>query len=77
MMKPKGQGDHDDGLLEFLEDIIGSNKYVEATEEAEKVLEKLNETRTERLGRLKVTEKERDNLDGAKAEAEGFIRKVT
>jgi structural maintenance of chromosome 4 len=28
MMKPKAQGPHDEGLLEYLEDIIGSNKYV-------------------------------------------------
>ncbi len=32
MMKPKAQGPHDEGLLEYLEDIIGSNKYVEAIE---------------------------------------------
>jgi structural maintenance of chromosome 4 len=29
MMKPKGQTPHEDGLLEYLEDIIGSNKFVE------------------------------------------------
>ena len=32
MMKPKGQKD-DDGLLEYLEDIIGSNMFVEKIEE--------------------------------------------
>jgi len=29
MMKPKGQAPGDEGLLEYLEDIIGTNKYVE------------------------------------------------
>ena len=33
MMKPKGSGPNDDGLLEYLEDIIGSNHYAERIEE--------------------------------------------
>ncbi len=28
LMKPKAQGEHDTGMLEFLEDIIGSSRYV-------------------------------------------------
>ena len=28
MMAPKAHGPHDEGLLEYLEDIIGSDKYV-------------------------------------------------
>lgn len=36
MMKPKGQNQNEEGLLEFLEDIIGSNQYVENIEEQEK-----------------------------------------
>ena len=36
MMKPKAPGPHEDGLLEYLEDIIGSNQYVEAIEESTK-----------------------------------------
>lgn len=33
MMKPKAQSPHEDGLLEYLEDIIGSNEYVPKIEE--------------------------------------------
>ena len=33
MMKPKGQTPHEEGLLEYLEDIIGSNRFVERIEE--------------------------------------------
>lgn len=75
MMPPKAKTEHDEGLLEFLEDIIGSNRYLEQTNEAEAALEALNETRNMSVGRLKVTEKERDNLEGAKKEAEAFILK--
>ena len=28
MMKPKGQSEHETGFLEYLEDVIGSNRYV-------------------------------------------------
>jgi structural maintenance of chromosome 4 len=34
LMKPKGQNTNDEGFLEYLEDIIGSNQYVEQIEEA-------------------------------------------
>ena len=33
MMKPKGQSEHEGGLLEYLEDIIGTDKYIPALEE--------------------------------------------
>ncbi|CAI0453419.1 unnamed protein product [Linum tenue] len=36
LMKPKAQGPHDEGFLEYLEDIIGTNKYVEKIDEASK-----------------------------------------
>ena len=75
MMAPKAKTEHDEGLLEFLEDIIGSNKHLEAINESEKALEGFNEARGEKLARLKVTESERDNLEGAKKEAEESVRK--
>jgi len=37
-MKPKAQGPHDEGFLEYLEDIIGTNKYVEKIDESQKLL---------------------------------------
>lgn len=36
LMKPKAQGPHDEGFLEYLEDIIGTNQYVEKIDEAYK-----------------------------------------
>jgi len=73
MMKPKGDTKHEDGLLEYLEDIIGSNCFVERIEEMFKQLEGMNEQRTEKVNRLKVAEKDRDNLSESKQEAEAFI----
>jgi len=75
LMKPKAQTSHEDGLLEYLEDIIGSNKYVEAIEEASKKVEELTQARTEKLNRVKVVEKEKESLEDAKNEAEEFLSK--
>lgn len=43
MMKFKGQNENDDGMLEFLEDIIGSNRFKEFIEILVKRVEILNE----------------------------------
>lgn len=75
MMPPKGKTENDEGLLEYLEDIIGSNKYVEDTNIAAAKVEALTEQRQEKLNRVKAVEKEKDNLEGAKVEAEALLGK--
>ncbi len=54
MMKPRGQGENDEGLLEYFEDIIGSDRFKVDIEEKGKELETLNEAWTEKLNRVKV-----------------------
>ena len=49
MMKPKGQNLNDDGMLEFLEDIIGSNRFKQPIEVLAKRVETLNEMRGEKV----------------------------
>ena len=49
MMKAKAQTEHDDGMLEFLEDIIGSNRFKEPIETLMKRVENLNELRGEKV----------------------------
>lgn len=73
MMKPKGQTPHEEGLLEYLEDIIGSNRYIEEIEAVGKELEGANEVRTEKLNRARISERERDGLFEAKSEAEAYL----
>ncbi|OQR89722.1 structural maintenance of chromosomes protein 4 [Achlya hypogyna] len=75
MMKSKAENQHDEGLLEYLEDIIGSNKYVAMTEEVMKEVETLNEARLDKLNRVKVVEKEKENLEDAKSEAQEYLEK--
>ena len=54
-MKPKATNPNETGLLEYLEDIIGSNKYVEDIETLERVLEDCNEKRIEQTNRVKAS----------------------
>ncbi|KAH0457445.1 hypothetical protein IEQ34_012760 [Dendrobium chrysotoxum] len=75
LMKPKAQGPHDEGFLEYLEDIIGTNQYVEMIESAYKELESLNEKRSAAVQMVKLAEKEKDSLESAKNEAEAYMLK--
>jgi structural maintenance of chromosome 4 len=75
LMKPKSPSPHEEGFLEYLEDIIGSNKYVEQIEKSAAELEVLNGERAEKQARVKIAEKDCENLAPAKREAEEFLRK--
>ncbi|XP_078612676.1 structural maintenance of chromosomes protein 4-like isoform X2 [Branchiostoma floridae x Branchiostoma japonicum] len=73
MMKPKAQTEHDEGMLEYLEDIIGSSRFKEPIEQLDKAVEELNEQRGEKLNRVKAVEKEKDELEGSKNEAMAWL----
>jgi len=73
-MKPKASNEHEDGLLEYLEDIIGTSEYKSQIQKAEADLENMGTERTERLNRLKIVEKEKDALEAKKNEAESYIK---
>ena len=49
MMKPKAQTEHEEGMLEFLEDIIGSSRYQEPIDLLTQRVETLNELRGEKV----------------------------
>lgn len=69
-MKPKAQNEHDDGLLEYLEDIIGTAKYKQPIEDAAKEIETLNDVCLEKSNRVAIVEKEKDNLEVPDPESE-------
>lgn len=73
-MKPKAANEHDDGLLEYLEDIIGTSKYKTPIEEAAVELESMNEVCIEKQGRVQHVEKEKNGLEDKKNKAMAFIR---
>ncbi|XP_053169004.1 structural maintenance of chromosomes protein 4 isoform X4 [Hemicordylus capensis] len=73
MMKPKGQNEHDEGMLEYLEDIIGSGRLKEPIQVLCRRVEILNEQRGEKLNRVKMVEKEKDALEGERNKALDFL----
>lgn len=73
-MKPKGQGEGDSGLLEFLEDIIGTNRYKEPLEKLNEKVEIMTDRRTEKLHRLRLVEKEKKDLEEPMQDAVQFLK---
>ncbi|ODQ65461.1 RecF/RecN/SMC protein [Nadsonia fulvescens var. elongata DSM 6958] len=63
-MKAKADNEHDDGLLEYLEDIIGTADYKRIIDEAQEEVEQLNESCLEKTTRLEIVEKEKTGLSG-------------
>ena len=75
-MKPKGSNENEDGLLEYLEDIIGTSTYKTPIEEVLAEVERLSEERQEKLNRLRIVDKDRKALESKKKEAEDYLRMV-
>lgn len=73
-MKPKAASEHDDGLLEYLEDIIGTSRYKTPIEESATEVETLNEVCTEKNTRVQHVEKEKNSLEDKKNKALAYIR---
>ncbi|KAL2801273.1 RecF/RecN/SMC [Aspergillus keveii] len=73
-MKPKAANEHEDGLLEYLEDIIGTSKYKQPIEEAATELETLNDVCVEKNNRVQHVENEKTALVDKKDKALAYIR---
>ncbi|KAL9018568.1 MAG: hypothetical protein Q9185_004170 [Variospora sp. 1 TL-2023] len=73
-MKPKAANEHDDGLLEYLEDIIGTSKYKTPIEESATEVDTLNEVCTEKSSRVQHVEKEKNSLEDKKNKALAYIK---
>jgi len=74
-MKPMAPNPNETGLLEYLEDIIGSVKYIENIDELEKSLEEKNDERIEKANRVKAAQVELDGLESEKDIAVNYIQK--
>ncbi|KAG1859796.1 RecF/RecN/SMC [Suillus subluteus] len=73
-MKPKGTSEHDDGLLEYLEDIIGTAALKAPIESALAEVDRLGEERAEKVARLRIVEKEKAKLDAERKEALAWLK---
>ncbi|XP_059056203.1 structural maintenance of chromosomes protein 4 [Achroia grisella] len=69
MMKPKAQTEHESGMLEYLEDIIGTSRYKEPIEKLSVKVEEYTEMRKEKLNRVRLVEQEKQKLEQPMREA--------
>ncbi|KAG5323636.1 SMC4 protein, partial [Pseudoatta argentina] len=74
LMKPKAQNENDTGMLEFLEDIIGTFRYKEPLEKLLNKIEELTERKIEKLHRLRVVQKEKEALEEPMQEAVHYLK---
>lgn len=63
MMKPKAEKEEEEGMLEYLEDIIGSSRLKPYIIKLHNKIEQINERRTIHIQRVQHAEKEKSNLD--------------
>ena len=76
-MKPKGEKESEEGLLEYLEELIGSNQFIQEISEKEKVMEKNLEERLVKEKRTGALQKELENLLPNKEKSSEGLRKKT
>ena len=75
LMPPKAKDENSSGgLLEYLEDMIGSHQFVPATEEAAAKMEECSVQRQEALGRLQAVTREKEGLQAAQQEARALLQ---
>lgn len=72
-MKPKATSASSVGLLDYIEDVIGTSEYVTPIQNKEKEIAQINITRDEAIGRMKHAKAERDALEDSKNEAEQYL----
>lgn len=74
-MKPKAEKESDDGLLEYLEDIIGTAQYKPLIENTLSEIAKLNDICEEKENRFEIVEREKSSLEQGKNEALEYLEK--
>uniref|UniRef100_A0A0A1XAR8 Structural maintenance of chromosomes protein n=1 Tax=Zeugodacus cucurbitae TaxID=28588 RepID=A0A0A1XAR8_ZEUCU len=74
MMKPKGQTENECGMLEYMEDIVGTTRYKEPLVKINDRVEQLTEERTEKHNRCKLAEREMKDLEQPYNEAVDYLR---
>ncbi|XP_053673765.1 structural maintenance of chromosomes protein 4 [Anopheles nili] len=74
MMKSKAQTENDCGLLEYLEDIVGTTRYKQPLLKINERVDSLNEERTEKHNRCKLAEREMKDLEKPMEEAVEYLK---
>jgi structural maintenance of chromosome 4 len=75
LMKPKAEKEGEEGLLEYFDDLIGTNRFIGAIKDASAAADRCQEERLGALDQLEKLRKERDALDSAKQQTMKFATK--
>ncbi|CAD6999361.1 unnamed protein product [Ceratitis capitata] len=75
MMKPKGLTENECGMLEYMEDIVGTTRYKEPLVKINERVEQLTEERTQKHNRCKLAEREMKDLEQPYNEAIDYLRR--
>ncbi|XP_049805337.1 structural maintenance of chromosomes protein 4-like [Schistocerca nitens] len=73
-MKPKGRNENDTGLLEFLEDIIGTSRFKVPIMQLQKKVEELKEEEEVKVESYKNVLKDKQQLEGPKNEVLNYMK---
>lgn len=76
-MRPKAEKENDDGLLEYLEDIIGTSQYKPLIDQSLEQVEELNQICVEKENRFEVVQQDTTSLEDRKTEALRFLELET
>ncbi|XP_057325387.1 structural maintenance of chromosomes protein 4-like [Microplitis mediator] len=75
LMKPKAANENETGMLEFLDSIIGTDRFKIPLEKLTDKLEDLSERFTERERRMRLVEEERNSLRTPMQEAVNYLER--
>ncbi|KFM64893.1 Structural maintenance of chromosomes protein 4, partial [Stegodyphus mimosarum] len=73
-MQPKGSNDNETGMLEYVEDVIGSSRFIGPIKTIEGKLKTLGEEKEVKLNQLKMAQKAKDELEDPKNKAIEFLK---
>ena len=73
-MKPMATKEGEVGLLEYLEDIIGSNQYIEDIERIDSEILMQNEERIEKINKVKAAQSELNGMEDEKNMAVNYVK---
>ena len=73
-MKPMATKEGEVGLLEYLEDIIGSNQYIEDIERIDSEILMQSEERIEKINKVKAAQSELNGMEDEKNMAVNYVK---
>ncbi|XP_054711255.1 structural maintenance of chromosomes protein 4-like [Uloborus diversus] len=74
LLQPKAATEHDEGMLEYIEDIIGSDRFIEPIKTFTEKINLLNEEKKLKVNEAKIFESEKDKLEEPKNQAIQYLR---